>query len=54
MPSPSGTFRNARPAPWRDRWARLGLGTGKSKTEAVVLIRQASDMGVNLLDAAAA
>jgi aryl-alcohol dehydrogenase-like predicted oxidoreductase len=35
-------------------FSRLGLGTGKSKAEAVVLVRQALDMGVNLLDTAAA
>ena len=35
-------------------FSRLGLGTGKSTTEAVALIRQALDMGVNLLDTAAA
>jgi aryl-alcohol dehydrogenase-like predicted oxidoreductase len=35
-------------------FSRLGLGTGKSKTEAVALVRQALDMGVNLLDTAAA
>ena len=32
----------------------LGLGTGKSNAEAVALVRQALDMGVNLLDTAAA
>ena len=35
-------------------FSRLGLGTGKSNTEAVGLVRQALDMGVNLLDTAAA
>src|SRR5215468_9010060 len=35
-------------------FSRLGLGTGKSSAEAVALIRQALDMGVNLLDTAAA
>jgi aryl-alcohol dehydrogenase-like predicted oxidoreductase len=35
-------------------FSRLGLGTGKSKAEAVALIRQAFDLGVNLLDTAAA
>ena len=35
-------------------FSRLGLGTGKSTAEAVALIRQALDMGVNLLDTAAA
>jgi aryl-alcohol dehydrogenase-like predicted oxidoreductase len=35
-------------------FSRLGLGTGKSNAEAVALIRQALDMGVNLLDTAAA
>jgi aryl-alcohol dehydrogenase-like predicted oxidoreductase len=34
-------------------FSRLGLGTGKSTAEAVVLIRQALDLGVNLLDTAA-
>jgi aryl-alcohol dehydrogenase-like predicted oxidoreductase len=31
---------------------RLGLGTGKSEAEAVALVRQALDLGVNLLDTA--
>jgi aryl-alcohol dehydrogenase-like predicted oxidoreductase len=35
-------------------FSRLGLGTGKSRAEAVALVRQALDMGVNLLDTAAA
>ena len=35
-------------------FSRLGLGTGKSSAEAVALVRQALDMGVNLLDTAAA
>src|SRR3981189_2341470 len=35
-------------------FSRLGLGTGKSTAEAVALVRQALDMGVNLLDTAAA
>jgi len=35
-------------------FSRLGLGTGKSTAEAVTLIRQALDIGVNLLDTAAA
>ncbi|MBV8088028.1 MAG: aldo/keto reductase [Alphaproteobacteria bacterium] len=35
-------------------FSRLGLGTGKSKAEAVALVRQALDLGVNLLDTAAA
>src|SRR5215469_3272463 len=35
-------------------FSRLGLGTGKSKVEAVTLVRRALDMGVNLLDTAAA
>src|SRR5215472_16588751 len=35
-------------------FSRLGLGTGKTAAEAVALIRQALDMGVNLLDTAAA
>jgi aryl-alcohol dehydrogenase-like predicted oxidoreductase len=34
-------------------FSRLGLGTGKSRAEAVALVRQALDMGVNLLDTAA-
>ena len=34
-------------------FSRLGLGTGKSTAEAVVLIRQALDLGVDLLDTAA-
>src|SRR5439155_7952758 len=34
-------------------FSRLWLGTGKSKAEAVTLVRQALDMGVNLLDTAA-
>src|SRR6202022_1707440 len=34
-------------------FSRLGLGTGKSTAEAVALVRQALDMGVNLLDTAA-
>ena len=32
----------------------LGLGTGKTNAEAVTIVRQALDMGVNLLDTAAA
>jgi aryl-alcohol dehydrogenase-like predicted oxidoreductase len=35
-------------------FSRLGLGTGKSEAEAVALIRQALDLGVNLFDTAAA
>ena len=35
-------------------FSRLGLGTGRSTAEAVALIRQALDIGVNLLDTAAA
>jgi aryl-alcohol dehydrogenase-like predicted oxidoreductase len=35
-------------------FSRLGLGTGKSHAEAVALVRQALDMGVNLFDTAAA
>jgi aryl-alcohol dehydrogenase-like predicted oxidoreductase len=35
-------------------FSRLGLGTGKSNAEAVGLVRQALDMGVNMLDTAAA
>jgi aryl-alcohol dehydrogenase-like predicted oxidoreductase len=34
-------------------FSRLGLGTGKSEAEAVALIREALDLGVNLLDTAA-
>src|SRR5207253_8508837 len=34
-------------------FSRLGLGAGKSRAEAVALVRQALDMGVNLLDTAA-
>src|SRR5258708_38168314 len=34
-------------------FSRLGLGTGKSTAEAVALVRQALDLGVNLLDTAA-
>src|SRR5207253_5679278 len=34
-------------------FSRLGLGTGKSRAEAVALIRQALDLGINLLDTAA-
>ncbi|MBV9203099.1 MAG: aldo/keto reductase [Alphaproteobacteria bacterium] len=33
-------------------FSRLGLGTGKSEAEAVALVRQAVDLGVNLLDTA--
>jgi aryl-alcohol dehydrogenase-like predicted oxidoreductase len=33
-------------------FSRLGLGTGKSEAEAVALVRQALDLGVNLLDTA--
>src|SRR5271163_513809 len=35
-------------------FSRLGLGTGKSTAEAVGLVRQALDLGVNILDTAAA
>src|SRR5215469_6642517 len=35
-------------------FSRLGLGTGRSKAEAVGLVRQALDLGVNVLDTAAA
>jgi len=35
-------------------FSRLGLGRGKSEAEAVALIRQALDLGVNLFDTAAA
>jgi aryl-alcohol dehydrogenase-like predicted oxidoreductase len=34
-------------------FSKLGLGTGKSEDEAVALIRQALDLGVNVLDTAA-
>src|SRR5208283_2721579 len=34
-------------------FSRLGLGTGKSEADAVALVRQALEMGVNLLDTAA-
>lgn len=34
--------------------SRLGLGRGKTEAEAITLVRQALDMGVNLLDTAAA
>jgi aryl-alcohol dehydrogenase-like predicted oxidoreductase len=34
-------------------FSRLGLGTGGSKAEAVALVRQAHDLGVNLFDTAA-
>jgi L-galactose dehydrogenase len=34
-------------------FSRLGLGTGKSEAEAVTLVQQALDLGVNLLDTAA-
>jgi aryl-alcohol dehydrogenase-like predicted oxidoreductase len=34
-------------------FSRLGLGTGKSEADAVGLVRQALDLGVNLLDTAA-
>jgi aryl-alcohol dehydrogenase-like predicted oxidoreductase len=35
-------------------FSRLGLGTGRSRAEAVALVRQALDLGVNILDTAAA
>lgn len=35
-------------------FSRLGLGTGKSEAEAIALIRQALDLGVNFFDTAAA
>ena len=35
-------------------FSRLGIGRGKSEAEAVALIRQAFDLGVNLFDTAAA
>jgi len=34
-------------------FSRLGLSTGKSRADAVALIRQALDLGINLLDTAA-
>jgi aryl-alcohol dehydrogenase-like predicted oxidoreductase len=34
-------------------FSRLGLGTGKSEAEAAALVRQALDLGINLLDTAA-
>jgi aryl-alcohol dehydrogenase-like predicted oxidoreductase len=34
-------------------FSKLGLGTGKSESDAVALIRQALDLGVNVLDTAA-
>src|SRR5438445_13697015 len=34
--------------------SRLGLGRGKTEAEAIALVRQALDMGLNLLDTAAA
>src|SRR5258705_1321506 len=34
-------------------FSRLGLGTGKSEAEAIALIREALDLGINLLDTAA-
>jgi aryl-alcohol dehydrogenase-like predicted oxidoreductase len=34
--------------------SRVGLGRGKTEAEAIALVRQALDMGVNLLDTAAA
>lgn len=34
--------------------SRLGLGRGKSEAEAIALVREALDLGVNLLDTAAA
>ena len=35
-------------------FSRLGLGTGKSEAEAIAIIREALDLGVNLFDTAAA
>jgi aryl-alcohol dehydrogenase-like predicted oxidoreductase len=35
-------------------FSRLGLGTGRSEAEAIALVRQAMDLGVNLFDTAAA
>ena len=34
--------------------SRLGLGRGKTEAEAIALVRQALDLGLNLLDTAAA
>jgi len=34
-------------------FSRLGLGTGKSQSEAVAIVREALDLGVNLFDTAA-
>ena len=34
--------------------SRLGLGRGKSEADAIALVRQALDMGLNVLDTAAA
>src|ERR1041385_4047819 len=34
--------------------SRLGLGRGKTEAEAIALVRQALDMGLNVLDTAAA
>ena len=35
-------------------FSRLGLGTGKSEADAIAIIREAMDLGVNLFDTAAA
>ena len=35
-------------------FSRLGLGTGKSEADAIALVRQAFDLGVNIFDTAAA
>src|SRR6266576_4323226 len=35
-------------------FSRLGLGTGKSETDAIAIVRAALDLGVNLFDTAAA
>jgi aryl-alcohol dehydrogenase-like predicted oxidoreductase len=35
-------------------FSRLGLGTGKSEAEAVAIVRAAIDLGVNMIDTAAA
>lgn len=35
-------------------FSRLGLGTGKSEADAIAIVRQALDLGVNLFDTAAA
>src|SRR5438034_11166407 len=35
-------------------FSRLGLGTGKTEADAIAIIREALDLGVNLFDTAAA